>query len=104
MHALQIMSALAQASRFAAFSALVDALPEGMASSDIATAIGTTPNTMSAHLAILERAGLVSSEKIGRSVIYRAETGPAEGLSEFLNRACRRGKTARGGHPVTKPR
>ena len=40
MHALQIMSALAQASRFAAFRALVEALPEGMASSDIAAAIG----------------------------------------------------------------
>ncbi len=95
MHALQIMSALAQASRFAAFSALVDAMPDGMASSDIATAIGTTPNTMSAHLAILERAGLVSSEKIGRSVIYRAETSAAEELSEFLANACQRGRKAR---------
>lgn len=95
MHALQIMSALAQASRFAAFRTLVEALPEGMASSDIATAIGTTPNTMSAHLAILERVGLVSSEKIGRSVIYRAETAPAEELSGFLAHACERGKSAR---------
>lgn len=97
MHALQIMSALAQASRFAAFRALVEALPEGMASSDIATAIGTTPNTMSAHLAILERAGLVSSEKFGRSVIYRAETAPAEELSQFLSHACERGRTSRAG-------
>ncbi|WP_298815039.1 metalloregulator ArsR/SmtB family transcription factor [uncultured Sphingomonas sp.] len=95
MHALQIMSALAQASRFAAFRALVEALPEGMASSDIAAAISTTPNTMSAHLSILERAGLVSSEKIGRSVIYRAETAPAEELSDFLAHACERGKSAR---------
>ena len=96
MRALQIMSALAQASRFAAFRALVDALPEGMASSDIAAAIHTTPNTMSAHLAILERAGLVSSEKLGRSVIYRAETAPAEELSVFLQDACERGRNARG--------
>ncbi|MFL0587187.1 helix-turn-helix transcriptional regulator [Sphingomonas sp. ABOLG] len=95
MHALTIMSALAQASRFSAFVALVEALPGGMASSDIAAAIGTTPNTMSAHLAILERAGLVSSEKIGRSVIYRAETDPVEGLSDFLAHACQRGRKAR---------
>lgn len=95
MRAFQIMSALAQASRFAAFRALVEALPEGMASSDIATAIGTAPNTMSAHLAILERAGLVSSEKIGRSVIYKAETAPAEELSTFLDDACERGRKAR---------
>ena len=95
MDALQVMSALAQTSRFSAFRALVEALPEGMASSEIASAIGTTPNTMSAHLAILERARLVSSEKIGRSVIYKAETAPVEGLSEFLSDACQRGRTAR---------
>ncbi|KQS49492.1 ArsR/SmtB family transcription factor [Sphingomonas sp. Leaf198] len=100
MNALQVMSALAQTSRFEAFRVLVDALPEGMASSDIAAAIDTTPNTMSAHLAILERAGLVSSEKIGRSVIYRAETSTAEGLSEFLAHACQRGRTARKRHPA----
>lgn len=94
MRALQIMSALAQGSRFAAFVALVEALPGGMASSDIAAAIQTTPNTMSAHLSILERAGLVSSEKVGRSVIYRAETDPVEGLSEFLVHACQRGRKA----------
>ena len=98
MHALQVMSALSQTSRFAAFRALVDALPDGMASSDIAAAIGTTPNTMSAHLAILERAGLVSSEKIGRSVIYKAETVPAENLSAFLHNACERGRQARSRH------
>lgn len=95
MHALQVMSALSQTSRFAAFRALVDALPDGMASSDIAAAIGTTPNTMSAHLAILERAGLVSSEKIGRSVIYKAQTSIVEGLSAFLVQACERGRSAR---------
>lgn len=99
MHALQIMSALAQVSRFEAFRALVDALPEGMASSDIAAAIGTTPNTMSAHLAILERAGLVSSERIGRSVVYKAETAPAEELSAFLHDACERGRQARSRRP-----
>ncbi|HEX8554784.1 MAG TPA: metalloregulator ArsR/SmtB family transcription factor [Sphingomonas sp.] len=97
MHALQVMSALAQVSRFEAFRALVEALPDGMASSDIAAAIGTTPNTMSAHLAILARAGLVTSEKIGRTVIYRAEARQVEELSEFLAHACERGRNARGG-------
>ena len=95
MHALQIMSALSQATRLETFRRLVDALPDGMAAGDIATAIGTSPNTMSAHLAILSRAGLVSSEKIGRSVVYRAETAPAEDLSAFLHHACERGRRSR---------
>ncbi len=104
MHALQVMSALSQATRLATFRRLVEALPEGMASSDVAAAVGTTPNTMSAHLAVLQRAGLVSSEKVGRTVVYRAETAPAEGLSEFLALACERGKKARAGKKQEKRR
>jgi ArsR family transcriptional regulator len=96
MHALQIMSALSQPSRFDAYRALVRALPDGLASSDIAAAIGTTPNTMSAHLAILQRAGLVTSTKVGRNVIYAAQTGPVEELNAFLTHACRRGRMTRG--------
>ena len=95
MHGLQVMSALSQATRFATFRRLVDALPEGMAAGDIAAAVDATPNTMSAHLAILSRAGLASSKKIGRTVIYKAETAPAEELSEFLTLACKRGREAR---------
>ena len=51
---------------------------------------------MSNHFAILERAGLISSEKIGRSVVYTAETSTVEELSAFLASACERGKKARG--------
>jgi len=39
---------------------------------------------MSAHLAILSRAGLVTSEKVGKTVIYRGVTGPVEELSGLL--------------------
>jgi ArsR family transcriptional regulator, arsenate/arsenite/antimonite-responsive transcriptional repressor len=97
MHALQVMSALSQSTRFETFRRLVEALPGGMAAGDIAIAIGTSPNTMSAHLAVLSRAGLVTSKKIGRSVVYRAATSPAEELSTFLHDACERGRRARSG-------
>lgn len=95
MQAMQVMSALAQATRLEVFRLLVDVLPEGMASGDLAVATGTSPNTMSAHLAILTRAGLVTSAKVGRTVVYRAETATVEELSAFLAEACERGKTAR---------
>lgn len=96
MHAMQVMSALAQATRLEVFRLLVDMLPNGMASGDLAIATATSANTMSAHLAILTRAGLVTSSKVGRTVVYRAETSTVEDLSQFLARACERGKTARG--------
>lgn len=96
MHALQVMSALAQATRLDVFRRLVEVLPSGMASGDLATATGTSPNTMSAHLAILTRAGLVDFKKVGRTVIYRAETSTVEDLASFLALACERGKQTRG--------
>ena len=95
MHALQVMSALSQPTRYATFRVLVDALPDGMAAGDIAQAVGAGANNMSAHLAILERASLVTSEKIGRSVVYTADTFTVEELSGFLADACERGKKAR---------
>jgi len=39
---------------------------------------------MSSHLAILSRAGIVQSEKQGRSVIYRAESEVVRQLIAFL--------------------
>ncbi|MDH7971270.1 metalloregulator ArsR/SmtB family transcription factor [Sphingomonas sp. AR_OL41] len=93
MQALQVMSALAQSTRFEVFQRLVDELPQGMASGDLAVATGSSPNTMSAHLAILSRAGLVHSDKVGRTVIYTVDTSKVEELSDFLARACATGKT-----------
>ena len=90
MNAMRTMSALSQATRLAVFRRLVDALPDGMASGDIATATCTSPNSMSAHLAVLSRAGLVAVERVGRSAIYRAKPGPAIQLSDFLAHACGR--------------
>ena len=95
MHALQVMSALSQPTRYATFRTLVDALPEGMAAGDVAAAVGSPANNMSNHFAILERAGLITSEKIGRSVVYTADTSTVEELSAFLSLACERGKKAR---------
>lgn len=95
MQAMKVMSALSQATRLEVFRLLVDVLPDGKASGDLAIATGTSPNTMSAHLAILSRAGLVNSDKVGRTVVYRAETSTVEEVSDFLAAACGRGRKAR---------
>ena len=89
MKAMQVMSALSQATRLEVFQRLVEVLPEGMASGELAAAIGSSPNTMSAHLAVLTRAGVVQSDKVGRTVIYRAVTKPVDELSKFLSQACK---------------
>lgn len=88
---MQVMSALAQPTRLQVWRTLVDRLPDGMTAGDIAQAVGMSKNGMSPHFAILSAAGLVRSEKIGRSVIYRAETAGVQELSSFLSHACNRG-------------
>ncbi|USU05521.1 metalloregulator ArsR/SmtB family transcription factor [Sphingomonadaceae bacterium OTU29LAMAA1] len=84
MQAMQVMSALAQPTRLLVWRRLVERLPAGMTAGDIAKVAGVSKNGMSPHFAILTAAGLLSSEKIGRTVIYKAETAPVEGLSDFL--------------------
>ena len=66
------MSALSQETRFKIFEVLIRAGPDGMAAGEIAAMTKSAANSISAHLAILDAAGLVRSRKSGRSVIYRA--------------------------------
>lgn len=84
MKAMHMMSALSQTTRFDVFSRLVEALPGGVASGDLAAATNTAPSAMSAHLAILARAGLVTSDRVGKTVIYQAVTSSIAELAELL--------------------
>jgi len=88
MKAMQMMSALSQPTRWETFRVLVQAGPDGMAATDIAAAVKSSPTTMSAHLAILVGAKLISRQKSGRTVTYRADVKSVRALSEFLARAC----------------
>jgi DNA-binding transcriptional ArsR family regulator len=79
--AVKRLSALAQDSRLAVFRLLVKAGPDGLAAGEIARSLATTPNTLSAQLTILANAGLVTSRRDGRSIIYAADY---DGMSEML--------------------
>ena len=57
--AILALAALAQSTRLDVFRLLVKHEPEGLAAGDIAKALAVPQNTMSSHLAILSRAGLV---------------------------------------------
>jgi DNA-binding transcriptional ArsR family regulator len=92
MHAMRMMSALSQATRWKVYQELVDRLPGGMSAGEIAKAVGMSANGMSPHFAILTAAGLISSEKAGRTITYKAETEPVAELSGFLSAAVERGR------------
>ncbi len=88
MHVIEAMSALAQPTRLEVFTQLARSRPDGLSSGALAERIGTLPNTMSTHLAILSRAGLVSTTKVGRQVVYRAEPDAIRDLALFLMHDC----------------
>jgi DNA-binding transcriptional ArsR family regulator len=90
--AVGALAALAQESRLKVFRLLVRSGPSGMAAGDIARTLAVPSNTMSSHLAILSRAGLVTSRKESRSVIYAVDLEGTRALLSFLLEDCCRGK------------
>lgn len=86
--AIEGFSALAQITRLGAFRYLVSCCPEAKNAGEIARRCKVPHNTMSTHLAILERAGLVSSERQGREVLYSADVDGLRALVGFLANDC----------------
>jgi ArsR family transcriptional regulator, arsenate/arsenite/antimonite-responsive transcriptional repressor len=82
------LAALAQSTRLGVFRLLVKHEPDGLAAGEIAKALAVPQNTMSAHLAVLARAGLVMSERKSRSIIYRADLVTFETLTSFMVEDC----------------
>jgi DNA-binding transcriptional ArsR family regulator len=82
------LSALAQSTRLEVFRLLVRHEPEGLAAGDIARSLAIPQNTMSAHLAVLSRAGLVSAQRFGRSIVYRADLACFRNVMLFMLRDC----------------
>jgi ArsR family transcriptional regulator len=88
MQALDALAALAQETRLDVFRLLIQSSPQGLAAGEIADRLGVRQNTMSSNLAILARAGLVTSERRGRSIHYRADLDGMRGLLAYLMQDC----------------
>ena len=90
--AIEALSALAQPTRLDAFRLLVKHEPHGLQAGEIARRLGVPHNTMSTHLAILNRAGLISVERQSRSMIYRVKLKAVRQLVLFLLQDCCNGQ------------
>ena len=82
------LAALAQPTRLDVFRLLVRHEPKGMAAGEIAKSLAVPQNTMSSHLAVLSRAGLISAERFSRSIVYRAELSRLRAVMVFMLRDC----------------
>ncbi|MDK1386979.1 helix-turn-helix transcriptional regulator [Sinorhizobium sp. 8-89] len=86
--ALAALAALGQDTRLEVFRLLVRAGPDGVPAGEIAARIGTVQNTTSAHLKVLDQAGLVHAERDGRTVRYVADMSGFRDLLAYLMEDC----------------
>ena len=86
------LAALAQASRLRVFRSLVVAGPPGMTPGALSEALGVAATTLSFHLKELSHAGLVSQQRDGRNLIYRASFEQMNGLLAYLTAHCCQGE------------
>ena len=85
------LAALAQPVRLQVFRALVVTGPAGLTPGTIAEGLGMPPNTLSFHLKELTHAGLVTQERSGRNIVYRAAFDRMNALLAYLTANCCQG-------------
>lgn len=89
---VKALAALAQAVRLRAFRALVVAGPDGLTPGALCEQLEVPATSLSFHLKELVHAGLISQERDGRYLIYRAEFGQMNTLLSYLTEHCCQGE------------
>jgi DNA-binding transcriptional ArsR family regulator len=89
--AVKALAALAQGSRLRVFRAIVGAGPEGLQPGQLAQALEVPANTLSFHLKELQHAALVTVQREGRFLRYRADLNAMQRLMDFLTAHCCQG-------------
>jgi ArsR family transcriptional regulator, arsenate/arsenite/antimonite-responsive transcriptional repressor len=90
---IRSLAALAQEVRLRVFRALVVAGNAGLTPGVILEQLGMTPALLSFHLKELVQAGLVSQERQGRNLIYRASFDSMNALLGYLTENCCTGES-----------
>jgi DNA-binding transcriptional ArsR family regulator len=88
---LKALAALSQANRLRLFRALVTAGHAGATPTDIGRRLKVSPATLSFHLKELTSAGLITQERNGRNLIYRADYAHMNELLAYLTENCCQG-------------
>jgi DNA-binding transcriptional ArsR family regulator len=83
-----VFAALAHELRLSVFRLLVSAAPEGLPAGRIAERLQVPASTLSAHLAQLERAGLLKSWRERQRILYAIDTEGTRNLIGFLINDC----------------
>lgn len=90
--AIDAFAALAHPTRLSVFKLLVEKVPEGVPALTIAERMDAKPSTLSGHLSVLKRAGLLTSTRHQREIRYAANLDAVNSLVGFLLSDCCGGK------------
>ncbi len=93
---VKALAALAQPHRLRAFRALVVAGNAGLTPGTMADGLQVSAATLSFHLKELTNAGLVTQERVGRHLVYRADFERMGELLAYMTENCCQGE----GRPV----
>ena len=85
------LAALAQPHRLQIFRALVVKGRDGLTPALMAQALGIAANALSFHLKELMHADLISQERSGRNLIYRAQYDRMNAVLAYLSQNCCQG-------------
>lgn len=97
------LAALAHEYRLAVYRMLVEAGPKGLPAGEIAGRLKLPPSSLTFHLQGLQRAGLISQERMSRQLIYAADFGTMDALVGYLTENCCAGATSADCGPTCKP-
>ena len=86
--AIEAFAALAQSSRMTIFRLLVRAGPDGLLVGEIARRLDIVPSTLSGHLSVLKRAGLLTATRHKTEIHYSADLNAVNDLIGFLLADC----------------
>lgn len=89
---IKALAALAQPNRLLIFRALVVKGGEGLTPALLAEALRMPANTLSFHLKELMNADLISQERSGRNLIYRAQYDRMNAVLSYLSQNCCQGE------------
>jgi ArsR family transcriptional regulator len=86
--AIDAFSALAHVTRLTVFKLLIKEGEHGLSAGTIASQTEVQPSTLTAHLHILRRAGLIQSTRQQQKILYSANISGTRELLRFLTQEC----------------
>ncbi len=90
--AIEAFAALAQSSRMKIYRLLVRQGHDGLQVGEISRRLEIVPSTLSGHMAILRRAGLVTAKRQQREIHYSADLAVMNELVGFMLADCCNGQ------------